>query len=112
VGSQTLRLPLRSPKLSFDPRGLRPLDSLGTVYGNLRITESWGILEAPEGGLIAPDWTAVTVFVGPASGFREFRPEAWRQDTLRGVYGWKLVLDPAWEVRPDSTTGSLRVTRR
>lgn len=97
----TLRIPLRSPKLGFDPRGLQPLDSLGTVYKGLRITESWGILDAPEGGLIAPTWDAVTV---PA-------PTVTTGDTLRGP-GWTLSLDPRWELRPGPKPGVVQLTAK
>jgi hypothetical protein len=97
-GGPTLRIPLTSPKLSFDPLGLQPLDSLGTVYGGLRITDRWGILDAPEGGLIAGDWSAVTV---PAPG-------AATRDTLRGP-GWKLALRPNWELQEGTSPGSMKL---
>jgi hypothetical protein len=94
----TLRIPLSSPKLSFDPLGVQPLDSLGSVYGGLRITDRWGILDAPEGGLIAADWSAVTV---PAPG-------ASAADTLRGP-GWKLALRPDWELQEGANPGSMKL---
>jgi hypothetical protein len=94
----TLRIPLGAPKLSFDPLGVQPLDSLGTIYGGLRITDRWGILDAPEGGLIAADWSAVTV---PAPG-------ATAGDTLRGP-GWKLAMRPNWELQEGSSPGSLKL---
>jgi hypothetical protein len=101
VEGPTLRIPLRAPNLSFDPSGLQPLDSLGTVYYRLRITESWGILDAPEGGLIAPDWTAVTV---PA-------PTLTAGDTLRGP-GWTLWLSSAWKLLPGTRPGSARLSKK
>jgi hypothetical protein len=97
----TLRIPLTSPKLSFDPLGVQPLDSLGTLYGGLRITDRWGVLDAPEGGLIAPDWSTVTV---PAPG-------ATVRDTLRGP-GWTLALRPEWELEEGATPGSLKLATK
>lgn len=101
IDGPTLRIPLRSPQLGFDPGGLQPLDSLGTVYTSLRITESWGILDAPEGGLIAPGWDAVTV---PA-------PTATTGDTLRGP-GWTLSLDPRWEMRASARPGVMQLSAK
>ncbi len=101
VAGPTLRIPLRGPKLAFDPRSLQPLDTLGTVYGGLRITESWGVLDAPEGGLIAPDWSAVTI---PA-------PTITTGDTLRGP-GWTLWLSPPWELRPGARPGSSQLSAK
>ena len=77
-----------------------PLDTLGTVYGAVRITESWGILEA-ENALIAPDWTAVTVTA----------PGVTAGDTLRGP-GWKLALRPDWELQSGASPGSLQLSRK
>lgn len=67
----------------------------------LRISESWGILEAPDGGLIAPDWNAVTV---PA-------PTTTTGDTLRGP-GWKLALDSGWELGSGSRPGSFQLSAK
>ena len=101
VDGPTLRIPLTSPKLSFDPLAVQPLDSLGTIYGSLRITDRWGVLDAPEGGLIAADWSAVTV---PAPG-------ATVRDTLRGE-GWTLALRPEWELQEGANPGSMKLATK
>jgi hypothetical protein len=101
VLGSTLRIPLTAPKLSFDPNGVQPLDSLGSVYINLRVTDRWGVLDAPQGGLIAADWTAVTV---PAPG-------AAASDTLRGP-GWTLSLRPEWELQEGSIPGAMKLAKK
>jgi len=47
--------------VQFDPRNLQPLADAGTVYPNLRICDDWGILDAKNGALLTPDWSAVIV---------------------------------------------------
>src|SRR5262245_20129333 len=101
VEGPTLRLPLRSPNVSFDPNRSQPLDTLGTVYGNLRISESWGVLEAPEGGLIAANWMEATV---PA-------PTVTAGDTLRGP-GWTLAIRPEWTLAPGGAPGSWQLSAK
>lgn len=97
----TLKLPLRSPKLSFDPHRVQPLDSLGTVYGGMRISERWGVLDAPQGGLVASDWMGVTVQA----------PTVTAGDTLRGP-GWTMTLRPEWELKPGARPGSWSVAEK
>jgi len=106
VDGPTLRLPLQSPRLSFDPNRSQPLDSLGTVYGGMRISERWGVLDAPGGGLVASDWMSVTV-QAPEWG----APMATAGDTLRGP-GWTLTLKPGWELGSGASPGSWRLAAK
>jgi hypothetical protein len=101
VDGPTLRLPLQSPKVSFDPYRSQPLDSLGTVYGGMRVSERWGVLDAPQGALIASDWMGVTVQA----------PTVTAGDTLRGP-GWSLELRPEWELIPGATPGSWKLAAK
>src|SRR6185369_9860109 len=57
-----LELPLAEMKLGIDPGKVETLDSLGTVYGSLRLSDRWGVLQADStGGLISPDWLRLIV---------------------------------------------------
>lgn len=57
-----LTLPLRQMQFTFDPRNVVPLDSLGTVYPQLRLTDVWGTLNVTDGGaLISSDRLTITV---------------------------------------------------
>jgi hypothetical protein len=80
-------------KVQFDPRTLQPLDDLGTVYPTLRITDDWGVLEAEDGALLKPDWSAVVV-VSPGA---EAAP-------LAGP-GWRLALLPGWRMGRGARAG-------
>ncbi len=49
VEGAILKIPLRQMKMQFDSGNLVPLDSLGTVYPNIRIVDAWGILTVASG---------------------------------------------------------------
>lgn len=101
VSGPVLRLPLQAARFSFDPGRVQPLDSAGTVYAGLQISETWGVLEAPDGGLIAREWNAAFVPLPfTASG-----------DTLRGP-GWTLRLSPGWHPRPAEPAGCLQLSAK
>ncbi|TYT25265.1 hypothetical protein FZO89_02710 [Luteimonas viscosa] len=91
VEGATLRLPLRNPSMSFDPRTLFPLGDAGTVYGTLTARETWGELIAKEGALVAPDWSAITVGAQDLDGCGG----SWTGP------GWSLALSAGWRLQRD-----------
>ena len=92
-----LLLPAHEPRYSFDPRSVETLPDFGTVYEALSVSDAWGVLEAPGGGLMLPDTRGFRV---PASSAVEGR-------TIVGD-GWKLVLNPGWTVRAAAAKDGLR----
>ena len=53
---------LENRKIGFNPSNLIPLDSLGTVFPFMRITDNWGILDVDScGALMNNEWDKVTV---------------------------------------------------
>ena len=66
IDGPLLTLQFRNMHVQFDPLNLQPLGDAGTVYPNLRISDDWGILDAKNGALMKPDWSAVVV-VAPSS---------------------------------------------
>lgn len=84
----TLELQFHNMNISFDPRNITPLDDIGTVYPNLRVTDDWGILTVEKGALLASDWSKVTV-TAPTD----------ISDKIVNGDGWKLELNPKWKVR-------------
>lgn len=80
--------------VQFDPRNLQPLGDAGTVYPNLRISDDWGILDAMNGALMKPDWSAVIVVA----------PSASTGSSLKGD-GWTLELKPRWKIVPGTRKG-------
>ncbi len=101
VTGPVLIVPIHSMHFQFDPRDIQPLDDLGRVYPKMRMSDAWGILKVDSGGgLIAADWSKVTV---PAPGDRNARP-------LVGD-GWTLELNEGWGLVPGKRAGDYIVKR-
>ena len=61
VTGSMLELPLAQMKLSFDPAKVEAMSS-GSVYGMLRLTDQWGVLQCDvSGGLITADFQRALV---------------------------------------------------
>jgi hypothetical protein len=99
VMGPVLELPLSDMKLGFDPHQVESMDSLGIVYGNLRLTDKWGVLQCDaSGGLISFDWHRLIV---PAPADTAGR-------RLTGP-GWVLELAPEWRIVAGSRRGDWAV---
>ncbi len=99
VSGPLLELPLAQLKLGFDPGAVESLDSLGTVYGSLRLSDRWGVLQTDaSGGMISPDWVRLVV---PAPADTAGR-------RLAGP-GWALELAPGWRLTPGRRAGDWTV---
>lgn len=61
VKSSHLKINLENMKISFDPRNLVPLDHYGSVYPNLRVSDTWGNLTVKNGALLAVSWDKVSI---------------------------------------------------
>lgn len=101
VRGPVLELPLAEMKLGFDPGQVESLDGVGTIYGALRLTDRWGVLQCDgSGGLISGDFRRALV---PAPADTAGR-------RLTGP-GWVLELQPEWQIVPGARKGDWRVTR-
>jgi hypothetical protein len=88
VDGPVLQIPLQKMNMQFDPGNLVPLDSLGTVYPNIRIVDNWGILTVSKGGaLMTGDFSRIVV---PA-------PKKIAQPLIEGD-GWELRLNSGWSL--------------
>lgn len=87
LGDNVMEISFEKMQISFNPNNLIPLDTFGTVYPNLRISDSWGILEVDSCGALVTNWSKVTVS-GPVS----------ISDTLISGRGWKLKLESEWKL--------------
>jgi hypothetical protein len=89
VGDSIVIIDLENLSIGFNPSNIMPLDSYGTVYPTLRITDNWGILEVDScGALMSPEWDMVTISY----------PEL-ITDTIASGKGWKLKINNSWELR-------------
>jgi hypothetical protein len=94
VDGHKLTLHFRHMNVQFDPRNLQPLGDAGTVYPTLHISDDWGIIDAKNGALMKPDWSALVVSA----------PSSTSGSTASGD-GWMLSLKPGWTIVPDSHSG-------
>jgi hypothetical protein len=92
---------LEKMNISFEYKLLVPLDSAGTVYPHMRITDKWGILTVQSGGLLSADWSRVTLSI----------PNAYSPQNITGD-GWTLELRPGYTVRKDIFDNNYYLTRK
>ena len=82
---------------SFDPNQTLPLDDTKTVYFSSRVTDDWGILDAPGGVLMVRDGRGIVRVQVPAPGKLNASP-------LQGD-GWTLALQKGWVLAPGDRAG-------
>jgi hypothetical protein len=89
-----LTIPLRKMQMSFDPNAVFPADKHGTIYRNLKVIDTWGILTTSEGGLISSNYQELRVSI----------PLENSKQTIAGQ-GWSLELNPGWKIQRDKREG-------
>ncbi len=100
VNSPHLEIRFERMHLSFDPTNVIPLDDNGNVYPTIRITDSWGILDVKNGGLLSPRWDMITVS----------RPTEFEGDSISGE-GWTLKLTQGYRVVKDASDGNYSIEK-
>ncbi len=82
-------LELESPYFDFEPGDIRPLDTLGTIYDAIRISDNWGKLTVEKGGCLVSSnlrFSRIT-----AKNFKEAKNHYYGD-------GWHLILNSDWQV--------------
>ncbi len=105
VDGPVLLLPLSSVNLTFDPNAVESLGELGSLYGTIRITDVWGILEVDSGGALLARTSA-----GAFSEARVPAPGEPAGPTVSGD-GWTLTLSEGWKLAPGARAGDFTVQR-
>lgn len=100
VDGPVLMIPLQNMKMEFNPGNLVPLDSLGTVYTNIRIVDTWGILTVSKGALLNSDFTKIYVSA----------PSDLNSSSTKGDE-WVLELNSGWVVANGERTGDYTVKK-
>jgi hypothetical protein len=95
VTGPILRLPLASMQMGIDPGRVEPLDAQGTVYGGMRLSDHWGVLDARETETLI-NTTFTEAAVGVDSDFDPAAPAG---------PGWTLALNSGWRVVADRGRG-------
>ena len=82
---------LESPYFDFEPEDIHSLDTLGTLYHALRVSDNWGKLTVERGGcLVANNYRYLRI---TARGFKVDK------NRITGD-GWHLILNDDWELVP------------
>ncbi|HLN55075.1 MAG TPA: hypothetical protein VK207_03725 [Bacteroidales bacterium] len=80
---------LESPYFDFEPENIHPVDTLGTMYSAMRVSDSWGKLTVDEGGcLVSGNYKYLRI---TAKGFKA------EKNRISGD-GWNLILNDGWEL--------------
>jgi hypothetical protein len=102
VDGPILLLPLKNPRIGFDPNEVQPLGTFGTIYRGFTAADDWGVLTAPGGALLAKDWSNVWV-PSPSDSARTGKIEG---------DGWSLALKAGWRLSPGIRRGDFVLQRR
>ncbi|MDQ1096201.1 MULTISPECIES: hypothetical protein [Chryseobacterium] len=87
--------------VSFDPRNILPIEDKGTVYPQIRVTDTWGILEVHNGALMSKNWDKITITA----------PLRMDDPKIEGD-GWTLLLNKAYTIRKDDKTGNFTISKK
>ncbi len=82
-------LELESPYFDFEPEDIHSLDSLGTLYNSIRVSDNWGKLAVEKGGCLVSNnlkFLRITA--------KSFKAE---KNHITGD-GWHLILNNDWEL--------------
>lgn len=83
----TLKLDFENMNISFDPNNIMPIENIGTIYPNIRVTDNWGILSVKNDALMSSDWSNIIVTA----------PTILNDKIVEGN-GWILELKKGWKV--------------
>jgi hypothetical protein len=82
-------LELESPYFDFEPEDIHPLDTLGTLYTSMRVSDNWGKLTVDKAGcLVSNNFKYIRI---AAKGFKL------EKNRISGE-GWHLTLNNEWEL--------------
>jgi hypothetical protein len=83
-------LELESPYFDFEPEDIHPLDTLGTLYTSMRVSDNWGKLTVDKVGCLV------------SNNFKYLRISAkgLEQAPKLSGDGWTLLLNDNWELVP------------
>jgi hypothetical protein len=82
-------LELESPYFDFEPEDIRSLDTLGTIYAAMRVSDNWGKLTVDKGGcLVSYNLKFLRI---TARNFKEAKNHIYGD-------GWHLILNNDWEL--------------
>lgn len=84
-------LELESPYFDFEPEDVHSLDTLGTLYNTIRVSDNWGKLTVEKGGCLVSNnlkYLRITA--------KSFKAD---KNRITGE-GWHMILNNDWELIP------------
>ncbi len=82
-------LDLESPYFDFEPEDIHSLDTLGTLYLSIRVSDNWGKLNVDKGGcLVSNNFKYLRI---TAKGLKKDKNHIYGD-------GWHLILNDNWEM--------------
>jgi hypothetical protein len=101
IEKPVVTITMESPNFSFEPEDINALDTLGTLYKRLRVSDNWGRLAVDEGGaLLTNDLHLLRISA---------RDIVVDKTHLSGA-GWHMVLNDGWHAVP-SGDGSYTIRK-
>lgn len=92
-------LELESPSFDFEPEDLQYLDTLGTLYHTIRVSDNWGKLTVDKTGcLISNNYKFLRI---TAKGIRI------EKNHISGE-GWQIMMNNGWEIKNSNQDYYLR----
>lgn len=82
-------LELESPSFDFEPEDVHSLDTLGTLYNNLRVSDNWGKLSVEKGNCLVSDTYKYLRI--PAKGLKIEKNHIYGD-------GWHIILNDNWQI--------------
>jgi hypothetical protein len=95
---------LENMNVQFDPRNLIPIDSVGTIYPNIRISDNWGILDVKNEAFLASDWKSIIVSLPEKFTFTA------GSDTIK-TEDWTLEIKKGWTLKSIAKQGCYTVAK-
>jgi len=84
-------LELESPYFDFEPEDIHSLDTLGTLYNSIRVSDNWGKLTVDKGGCL----------VSNNLKFIRITAKAFKADKNHiSCDSWHLILNDGWQLVP------------
>ncbi|MCL1932633.1 MAG: hypothetical protein FWF53_02300 [Candidatus Azobacteroides sp.] len=87
--------------ISFDPRNIMPIEDKGTVYPNVRVTDTWGVLTVENGALISPNWDKISITIPTGTENKKIIGE-----------GWTLELTGDYTIEKEETSGNYKLIKK
>jgi len=83
---------LESPYFDFEPEDVQFLDTLGTLYNTIRVSDNWGKLTVDKGGcLVSNNYKNLRI---TAKGLKIEKNHIFGD-------GWHLILNDTWEIKDE-----------